>query len=116
MAVVIKYIVERNGVEKMTFTSKAEADAYDKMLDTADELAGFLNASSLLTDEAQTETLALYLAQNKDALLVALGAKKPAKVAEKSPQKKTAKAVTETKAPDEIELAANNKAGSEQAA
>lgn len=84
MAVVIKYIVERNGVEKMTFTSKAEADAYDKMLDTADELASFLNASSLLADEAQTETLALYLAQNKDALLVALGAKKPAKPAAKA--------------------------------
>ncbi|HAW91794.1 MULTISPECIES: YebG family protein [unclassified Arsukibacterium] len=115
MAVVIKYIVERNGVEKMTFTSKAEADAYDKMLDTADELAGFLNASSLFTDEAQTETLALYLAQNKEALLVALGAKKPAKVAEKSPLKKPAKAVAETKAPDETELAAN-KPGAEQAA
>lgn len=83
MAVVIKYIVERNGVEKMTFTSKAEADAYDKMLDTADELASFLNASSLLADEAQTESLALYLAQHKEALLVALGAKKPAKVAAK---------------------------------
>ncbi len=81
MTVVIKYIVERNGVEKMTFTSKAEADAYDKMLDTADELASMLSASSLLTDEAQTEALALYLAQHKEALLVALGAKKPAKAA-----------------------------------
>ncbi len=39
MAVIVKYVVERNG-EKMTFTSKAkaEADAYDKMLDMADEL------------------------------------------------------------------------------
>ena len=37
MAVIVKY-VERNGEEKMTFTSKAEADAYDKMLDMADEL------------------------------------------------------------------------------
>lgn len=94
MAVVVKYIVERNGVEKMTFTSKAEADAYDKMLDTADELAGFLSASSLLADEAQTETLALYLAQNKDALLVALGAKKPAKAPAKAPVKPTAVAET----------------------
>ena len=38
MAVIVKYVVERNGEEKMTFTSKAEADAYDKMLDMADEL------------------------------------------------------------------------------
>lgn len=30
MAVIVKYVVERNGEEKMTFTSKAEADAYDK--------------------------------------------------------------------------------------
>ena len=30
MAVVVKYVVERNGVERMTFTTKKEADAYDK--------------------------------------------------------------------------------------
>jgi len=119
MAVVIKYIVERNGVEKMTFTSKAEADAYDKMLDTADELTSFLNASSLLADEAQTETLALYLAQNKDALLVALGAKKPAK----APAKPAAKAETakaepkpEPKAEPKSELKSEQKAGSTKAA
>ena len=32
MAVVIKYVVERDGVERMTFTSKKDADAYDKMI------------------------------------------------------------------------------------
>lgn len=78
MAVIVKYVVERNGAEKMTFTSKAEADAYDKMLDTADELTTVLAESKLLTDDNQTESLALYLAQHKDELLVALGAKKPA--------------------------------------
>lgn len=88
MAVIIKYVVERNGAEKMTFTSKAEADAYDKMLDTADELSRFLSASSLMSDEAQAEALALYLAQQKDELLVALGAKKPAvKKADKATDK-----------------------------
>lgn len=83
MAVIIKYVVERNGAEKMTFTSKAEADAYDKMLDTADELTTFLSNSKLLADEQVTEALALYMAQQKDDLLVALGAKKPAAKAEK---------------------------------
>ena len=83
MAVIIKYVVERNGAEKMTFTSKAEADAYDKMLDTADELTTFLSDSKLLADEQITEALALYMAQQKDDLLVALGAKKPATKAEK---------------------------------
>ncbi|MCB5226881.1 YebG family protein [Alishewanella sp. 16-MA] len=87
MAVITKYVVERNGVEKMTFTSKAEADAYDKMLDTADALQLLLQDSALIADEQQTETLALYLAQQKDAVLIALGAKKaPAKTAEKEPK------------------------------
>ena len=93
MAVIIKYVVERNGAEKMTFTSKAEADAYDKMLDTADELSRFLTATELMSNEKQTEALALYLAQHKDDLLVALGAKKPAAKADKTPvASKTAKA------------------------
>jgi dsDNA-binding SOS-regulon protein len=91
MAVIIKYVVERNGAEKMTFTSKAEADAYDKMLDTADELTTVLAESKLLTDDNQTEALALYLAQHKDELLVALGAKKPA-AKDKAAVDKTAKA------------------------
>ncbi|MDX5408465.1 MAG: YebG family protein [Chromatiaceae bacterium] len=91
MAVIIKYVVERNGAEKMTFTSKAEADAYDKMLDTADELTTVLTESTLLTDDNQIEALALYLAQHKDELLVALGAKKPA-AKDKAAADKTAKA------------------------
>ena len=90
MAVIIKYVVERNGAEKMTFTSKAEADAYDKMLDTADELSRFLAASNLVGDEQQTEALALYLAQHKEDLLVALGAKKPVAKAEKAAKKEQA--------------------------
>lgn len=83
MAVIIKYVVERHGVEKMTFSSKAEADAYDKMLDTADALQDLLTASALLKDEQQTEDLALYLAQHKDALLQALGTKKMSKNSER---------------------------------
>ncbi|MCG6200445.1 YebG family protein [Psychromonas antarctica] len=68
MAVIIKYIVERKGVEKMTFTSKKEADAYDKMLDSADQLAAFLGASSVTLDDQQLEELGLYLASNKEVL------------------------------------------------
>lgn len=84
MAVITKYVVERSGVEKMTFTSKADADAYDKMLDTADALQSLLAASALVSDEAQAEALALYLAQQKEELLVALGAKKAAKASAKT--------------------------------
>ena len=68
MAVIIKYIVERKGVEKMTFTSKKEADAYDKMLDCADQLAAFLGASTVTLDDLQLEELGLYLASNKDVV------------------------------------------------
>ena len=59
----------------MTFAAKSEADAYDKMLDIADELFVVLGQSKLIGDEAQQESLALYLAQNKDEILQALGAK-----------------------------------------
>ncbi len=79
MAVIVKYVVERNGEEKMTFTSKAEADAYDKMLDMADELFSLLNKSQLIESETTQEELSLYLAKNKEEVLYALGAKrKPA--------------------------------------
>ncbi|OAJ92541.1 YebG family protein [Vibrio bivalvicida] len=85
MAVIVKYVVERNGEEKMTFTSKAEADAYDKMLDMADELYELLGKSELLEDEGKKEDLAMFLAQNKEEVLYALGAKR--KPAPKKPKK-----------------------------
>ena len=69
VAVIIKYIVERKGVEKMTFTSKKEADAYDKMLDSADQLAAFLGESSVMLDDNQLEELGLYLASNKEVVM-----------------------------------------------
>jgi len=68
VAVIIKYIVERKGVEKMTFTSKKEADAYDKMLDSADQIALFLSESPVSLDDQQLEELGLYVASNKDIL------------------------------------------------
>jgi len=69
----------------MTFTSKAEADAYDKMLDMADELFELLGKSELLEDEGKKEDLAMFLAQNKEEVLYALGAKR--KPAPKKPKK-----------------------------
>ncbi len=68
MAVEIKYVVVRKGEEKMTFASKKEADAYDKMLDMAEVFSDWLAASPLEIDEQQGEALGLYLAENKDAL------------------------------------------------
>ena len=59
MAVEIKYVVVRNGEEKMTFVSKKEADAYDKMLDMADELGLLLQQGPVTLDEKQCEALGL---------------------------------------------------------
>ncbi|WP_434358862.1 YebG family protein [Parasalinivibrio latis] len=87
MAVIVKYVVERNGEEKMTFTSKAEADAYDKMLDMADELFELLGDCEMLSDESQREELAMYLAQRREDVLVALGAKRKAAPAKKAKPK-----------------------------
>ncbi|WP_415720035.1 YebG family protein [Photobacterium ganghwense] len=86
MAVIVKYVVERNGEEKMTFTSKSEADAYDKMLDMADDMFALLGESELFEDEAKREELSLFLAQKREEVLVALGAKK-----KPAPKKKATK-------------------------
>lgn len=72
MAVVTQFVVVREGVEKMTFTSKKEADAFDKMLDIADNLVPFLSKSELELDERDVEKLSFFLAQNKDDLQVLL--------------------------------------------
>ncbi|KXI23669.1 YebG family protein [Photobacterium sanguinicancri] len=87
MAVIVKYVVERNGEEKMTFTSKSEADAYDKMLDMADDMFALLSESELFEDEAKQEELSMFLAQKREEVLIALGAKK----AKPAPKKKVAK-------------------------
>ncbi|MCG9696492.1 YebG family protein [Shewanella sp. Isolate11] len=69
MAVITKFVVVREGVEKMTFTSKKEADAYDKMLDIADNLLPFIEQSELELDDNATEKLCFYLAENKNQLM-----------------------------------------------
>lgn len=68
MAVEIKYVVVRGGVEKMTFASKKEADAYDKLLDTADELMALLAGAPIEMTPEQQESLAFYLAEQRDQL------------------------------------------------
>ncbi|NOU50697.1 YebG family protein [Pseudoalteromonas sp. JBTF-M23] len=80
MAVIVKYVVERNGVERMTFTSKKEADAYDKMLDMAESLEQMLTKVDVPLSEQQVESLALEIAKQKDEFLAVLkGAKPPTK-------------------------------------
>ncbi|HHE7409800.1 TPA: YebG family protein [Klebsiella aerogenes] len=68
MAVEIKYVVIREGEEKMSFASKKEADVYDKMLDLAEVLNDWLVACPLELDEAQRDNMSMWLAERKDAL------------------------------------------------
>lgn len=79
MAVITQYVVVRDGEEKMTFTTKTEADAHDKMLDMVDGLLPLLKRSETVTDEKMLEDLAVFLAREREHVLIALGAKKPAK-------------------------------------
>lgn len=96
MAVIVKYVVERNGVEKMTFTSKKDADAYDKMLDIADALSELFSESPVELDEQITEELSLYLAQNASQFQQVLKGGKVQKQG-KTPAKET-KSVAKKKA------------------
>jgi dsDNA-binding SOS-regulon protein len=68
MAVETKYVVVRKGEEKMTFASKKEADAHDKLLDMAEAFTDWLLQSGMQMDETQAEDLGLYLAEQKDAV------------------------------------------------
>ena len=85
MAVTIQYLVVRNGIEKMTFINKKDADAYDKLLDLAEHLDEVLQSAPITLNETDREALALFLAENQDQLS---GPKKqPAKKAPKSASK-----------------------------
>lgn len=67
MAVITRFIVVRNGVElDKVFEAKKEADAYDKMLDAAENLAVFIKQSDLQIDlDAKTiDEVAICLAKN----------------------------------------------------
>jgi dsDNA-binding SOS-regulon protein len=76
MAVESRFVVIRQGVEVETFMDKKAADEYDKMLDMADSLAEMFEATTLDLDEKIREELCIYLAKNREDVLVALQAKK----------------------------------------
>jgi len=99
MAVVVKYIVVRNGEEKMTFATKKEADAYDKMLDIADNLFEFLDKSELKLPEDQMEKISLLLAENRDVVMPILRGINPKKQASAKPKKSAEKSGDAAPAP-----------------
>lgn len=66
MAVIVKYVVAHNGKEDMIFSSKKEAEAYDKMLDIAERLYTFLQAAAIDIAEDQLDDLTFFMAQHRD--------------------------------------------------
>ena len=89
MAVIVQYVVVRDGEEKMTFATKKEADAHDKMLDIADHLYQFLKGEKLDLSEDQLDRLSLFMAKNRDVVQQLLrGGKLPG--ADKKKEKKDA--------------------------
>ncbi|WBU51165.1 YebG family protein [Kosakonia pseudosacchari] len=68
MAVEVKYVVIREGEEKMSFASKKEADAYDKMLDLAEVLGDWLATGPVALEDNVRDEMALWLAEQKEAL------------------------------------------------
>lgn len=64
MAVLVKYVVVRDGKEDMMFSTKKEADAYDKMLDIAERLYAFLHTAELNIDDDKLDALAFFMARH----------------------------------------------------
>jgi dsDNA-binding SOS-regulon protein len=66
MAVIVKYVVVRDGKEDMIFTTKKEADAYDKMLDIAERLYAFLQTAEIDIAEGTLDDLTFFMAKHRD--------------------------------------------------
>lgn len=82
MAVVVKYVVVRDGVElEQTFRDKKEAEAYDKMLDAAQGLGELIKNGDHDLDlkPKVIDEIALLLAKNAEIVTKILKAVKPAK-------------------------------------
>lgn len=81
MAVITKYVVVRHGVElDREFLVKKEADAYDKMLDAAENLAAYVKGAGLEIDldGKAIDALCVFLAKNGPEVTRILKGLKPA--------------------------------------
>jgi dsDNA-binding SOS-regulon protein len=98
MAVIVKYVVVRDGKEDMIFTTKKEADAYDKMLDIAEQLHDFIQASEIGIAADQLDDLTFFMAQHRDQIgrILKGGAPEVAKKTRASKDQAAAPAASET--------------------
>jgi uncharacterized protein len=82
VAVITKYIVVRDGVElDQVFADKKEAEAYDKMLDAAQELSALIRQSDLQigVEDSTIDEISVYLAKNAPVVAKILKSVKPIK-------------------------------------
>ncbi|MFT5162614.1 MAG: dsDNA-binding SOS-regulon protein [Alteromonadaceae bacterium] len=106
MAVETRFVVVRGGNEIMTFADKKAADEYDRMLDMADNIALLLETPSLALSDKSREDLSVYLAKNREELLIALLAKKRTAPVKSHNDETATQAVTEpAPAPASVEKA-----------
>lgn len=76
MPVITQYAVFYKGKEVFVTPDKKAADAYDKMLDTAEQLSALIGARSGVTlSEADLETLSIFLAKNREPVTALLKGK-----------------------------------------
>ncbi|GAC12952.1 YebG family protein [Aliiglaciecola lipolytica] len=68
MAIIVKYVVERNGEEKLVTSDKKAADQYDKMLDVAENLGTYIQAKGIKLPSDVSEELTILLSKNKDVI------------------------------------------------
>lgn len=73
MAVVTLFMSDRD--TNRTFTSKKEADEYDKMLELAEAVSHFMETRITGLNEQQVEEIGLVFARNKDVLAQAIKGK-----------------------------------------
>ena len=97
MAVVVQYIVERNGIQKMTYTDKKEAEEYDKQLEISENLFVLLETAGVAISEEQLDQISFFLAKNKEETISILKGSKSKANANAVEKTKPAKAKTEAK-------------------
>jgi hypothetical protein len=68
MAVIAKWMCDR---DNSMFDSKKDADAYDKMLELAEQFTALLESRIIGIDEAQAEEFGVLLAKNKELVIQA---------------------------------------------
>ncbi len=104
MAVVTRYVVIRNEREEGVFATQQEADAYDAMLDRAEQLMELLEAEqeSLGLSTDHIEAVARMLANRTDAMAAIFA---PAKGGKRAKAVTTPKAKAKTSAGENPESA-----------